>query len=208
MVRVQRLTGMRPQEVVLMRAADIDMSDPTCWIYRPERHKSEHHEREREIFIGPRARELLRPYLDVAPTGYLFSPRRAEEQRRMNQRARRKSPLTPSQRALVPGQIPRVSPVRFTTTAATGRRSGGCARSWASRSGSRTSCDTAPRRRSVVGSAARPARRCWLTRNWEPPRSTRRLTGRRPTGSCRIWADAQGQRLHFTSPYEPTTCDL
>ncbi len=93
-----------------MRAADIDMSDPTCWIYRPERHKSEHHEREREIFIGPRARELLRPYLDVAPTGYLFSPRRAEEQRRMNQRARRKSPLTPSQRAPRPGTNPTRQP--------------------------------------------------------------------------------------------------
>ncbi len=53
MVRVQRLTGMRPQEVVGLRAIDIDMGDPACWVYRPDRHKSEHHERERIAFIGP-----------------------------------------------------------------------------------------------------------------------------------------------------------
>ncbi len=110
MVRVQRLAGMRPQEIVLMRAADIDRSDPRCWVYRPPRHKSEHHERERQIFLGPRAQELLRPYLDTAPEGYLFSPRRAEEQRRADQRARRKSPLTPSQRARRPKTDPRRPP--------------------------------------------------------------------------------------------------
>ena len=110
MVRVQRLTGMRPQEVVLMRAVDIDMSDPTCWIYRPHRHKSEHHERERQIFFGPRARELLRPFLDVAPTSYLFSPRRAEEQRHVNRRSHRRSPRTPSQGAHCPKTEPRRQP--------------------------------------------------------------------------------------------------
>ena len=35
MVRLQRLTGMRPQEVILMRGADIDRSDAECWAYRP-----------------------------------------------------------------------------------------------------------------------------------------------------------------------------
>ena len=30
MVRVQRLTGMRPQEIVLMRPGDIDRSNPGC----------------------------------------------------------------------------------------------------------------------------------------------------------------------------------
>jgi integrase len=56
MVRLQRLTGMRPGEVVLMRAVDIDMGDPTCWVYRPARHKSQHHDRDRLVFLGPRAR--------------------------------------------------------------------------------------------------------------------------------------------------------
>jgi hypothetical protein len=35
MVWVQRLAGMRPQEIILMRAADIDRSDPKCWVPAP-----------------------------------------------------------------------------------------------------------------------------------------------------------------------------
>lgn len=102
MVQVQRLAGMRPQEVILMSAADIDTSDPTCWVYRPRRHKGEHHGRDRQIFLGPRVQQLLRPYLEAASTGYLFSPRISEERRGQERRAQRKSPLTPSQRARRP----------------------------------------------------------------------------------------------------------
>jgi integrase len=110
MVRVQRLSGMRPQELVLLRAADIDRSDPTCWVYTPRHHKSEHHGRQRLIYLGPRAIELLLPYLEQAPVGYLFSPRRAEERRRAELRAGRRTPLTPSQRARGPKAEPRRSP--------------------------------------------------------------------------------------------------
>jgi integrase len=110
MVRLQRLTGMRPQEVVLMRAADIDGSDPTCWVYRPGRHKGEHHGRERLVYLGPRCQELLRPFLDVGADEFLFSPRRAEERRRAELRARRKSPPTPSQRARRPKPDPKRAP--------------------------------------------------------------------------------------------------
>jgi integrase len=38
MVRLQRLTGMRPGEVMQMRWCDIDRS-AAIWIYRPARHK-------------------------------------------------------------------------------------------------------------------------------------------------------------------------
>jgi len=58
MVRLQRLTGMRPQEVVELRSSDIDMRDPSCWAYRPYRHKGEHHEKDRTVFIGPKAQEV------------------------------------------------------------------------------------------------------------------------------------------------------
>jgi integrase len=97
MVRLQRLTGMRPQEVILMRGADIDRSDPACWVYRPSRHKAQHHDRERLIFLGPQAQALLRPFLDVAGGGSLFSPRRSEAQRRPEERARRTKPPKPWQ---------------------------------------------------------------------------------------------------------------
>jgi integrase len=110
MVQVQRLCGCRPQEIVLMRAVDIDMTDPQCWVYRPDRHKLEHHDRERIIYIGPRAQAILRPFLTLDVSGYLFSPKRAEEERRAALREARKTPFTPSQRARRPKPLPKRQP--------------------------------------------------------------------------------------------------
>jgi integrase len=106
MVQIQRLTGMRPGEVVPMRSVDIDRSDPACWVYRPARHKGQHHDRERLIYLGPKAQAILRPFLTLDLTAYLFSPRRSVEQYRAEVRARRKSPLTPSQVARRPKPNP------------------------------------------------------------------------------------------------------
>lgn len=102
MIRVQRLAGMRPQEVAAMRGDEIDRSDATCWEYRPGRHKTQHHERERLIFLGPQSQALLLPYLGAAEGGYLFSPERSEAERRVLLRVNRKSPMTPSQMARQP----------------------------------------------------------------------------------------------------------
>jgi integrase len=93
MVRLQRLTGMRPQEVVELRSVDIDMTDPTCWVFRPHRHKCEHHDRERVVFIGPKAIEVLKPFIGLDISGYVFSPRRSEAQRNAERREARKTPL-------------------------------------------------------------------------------------------------------------------
>ena len=73
---VQLVTGMRPGEVVLMRACDIDMSGKT-WEYRPESHKTEHHGIERVIFLGPRAQTIARPFLKRDLQAHLFSPKDA-----------------------------------------------------------------------------------------------------------------------------------
>ena len=54
MVRFQRLTGARPGEVCQLRPVDVDRSGDV-WEYRPESHKTEHHGRERIIYIGPQA---------------------------------------------------------------------------------------------------------------------------------------------------------
>jgi len=62
MVQFERLTGARPDEVCRMRPRDIDRSGE-IWRYVPESHKTEHHGRDRIVFIGPRAQEILRPYL-------------------------------------------------------------------------------------------------------------------------------------------------
>ena len=42
MIQLQRLTGMRPGEVVIMRTADIDTTG-SVWHYLPASHKTEHH---------------------------------------------------------------------------------------------------------------------------------------------------------------------
>jgi integrase len=101
MVRVQRLAGMRPQEVVLLRPCDLDMTGPV-WEYRPPRYKTEHHndddvpERERVVFLGPRAQETLRCYLPLSTAAYFFDPRLSEGERARQRRRGRKTPLWPS----------------------------------------------------------------------------------------------------------------
>jgi integrase len=97
MILVQRLCGGRPQDIVEMKPCDIDRSGPV-WEYRPGRHKTEHRERERIVFLGPRAQELLKPYLEVAaPDDYVFSPARSEAVRLTALRQERGLPLdTPS----------------------------------------------------------------------------------------------------------------
>lgn len=96
MVQLQRLTGMRPGEVVLIRTCDIDRSREP-WTYIPESHKTEHHGRERVISIGPQARDILVPWIRSNVAEYLFSPKEAEAERLVAMRARRKTKVQPSQ---------------------------------------------------------------------------------------------------------------
>ncbi len=63
----------RPGEVRLMRMRDIDMSGEV-WEYRPQEHKTEHHGRQRLIFIGPKGQEIVKQFLLADPERYLFSP--------------------------------------------------------------------------------------------------------------------------------------
>jgi integrase len=72
MVRIQRLTGHRPGELLGMTVAEVDRSDPEVWAHRPAHHKCEHHAKDRLVFIGPRAIELLAPHLVRAGSGRIF----------------------------------------------------------------------------------------------------------------------------------------
>jgi len=92
MVRLHRLTGCRPGEICLMRPMDIDRTSEV-WAYRPSTHKTEHHGRDRVIFIGPQAQEILAPYLLRDGEAYCFDPRESERKRRAEQHAARKTPL-------------------------------------------------------------------------------------------------------------------
>ncbi len=81
MIELQQLTGMRPNEVTAMRPIDINRNQPT-WIYRPARHKTEHHGIERLVYLGPRAQAIITPYLLRPAEAYLFSPKDAVRQSR------------------------------------------------------------------------------------------------------------------------------
>jgi integrase len=96
MVRVQLLSGCRPAEICKLDLARLDMSRPDLWTYQPHEHKGAHLGRERFIYFGPQAVELIRPWLraDGKP---LFSPAESEERRCQARRQGRKSPMTPSQ---------------------------------------------------------------------------------------------------------------
>jgi integrase len=97
MIRFERLTGCRPGEACQVRPADIDRG-AEVWEFRPGSHKTEHHGKQRTIYIGPHAQEILQPYLLRDATAYCFSPAESEAQRHEEMRARRKSKVQPSQR--------------------------------------------------------------------------------------------------------------
>ncbi|AGA26013.1 tyrosine-type recombinase/integrase [Singulisphaera acidiphila] len=97
MIELQRLTGMRPGEVTIMRTMDLDTTGKV-WEFIPHRHKTEHHDRDRLIFIGPRAQDVLRLWLKTDLGAYLFSPKEAEADRLAEMRRTRKTPVQPSQR--------------------------------------------------------------------------------------------------------------
>jgi integrase len=92
MVRFQRQTGCRPGEVCQLRPIDLDRTGEV-WQYRPESHKTEHHGRERIIYIGPKAQAVLLPYLLREATAYCFSPAESMQKMREARNAVRKTPL-------------------------------------------------------------------------------------------------------------------
>jgi integrase len=93
MVQLQRFTGARPHEICDIRPGDINRKcDP--WEHIPASHKTEHHERERVIFIGPKGQALLLPYLLRASDAFCFSPRDSEAKRRTEQHEARQTPLS------------------------------------------------------------------------------------------------------------------
>jgi integrase len=96
LIDLQLLTAMRPGEAIIMRGCDLDMTG-RIWVYRPESHKTLHHGHQREIYLGPRAQEIVRPFLKTDVQAYLFSPADAREDRFRVLRQNRKSKVQPSQ---------------------------------------------------------------------------------------------------------------
>jgi len=98
MVKLQDLTGMRSGEMVIMRTCDIEITqDGKPWFYRPARHKTMNHGHQRVVAIGPKAQEVLQPFLKADVQAYVFSPMQAQAERDAARRAARKTKVQPSQ---------------------------------------------------------------------------------------------------------------
>ncbi|MEX2559493.1 MAG: hypothetical protein WD403_06240 [Pirellulales bacterium] len=65
MCQIQDLCGVRPGEVVVTRAADINMAGD-IWLYRPGDHKTAHHGHTLLKAIPRRAQELINPAVQRA----------------------------------------------------------------------------------------------------------------------------------------------
>lgn len=99
-VRLQLLTGARPDEVLSLRPCDIDTSaSDGVWVVRPERHKTQYMGHDRVLFLGPKAQAVLERFMDRPPGAYLFSPAEADAERRATRAAARKTPLSCGNRA-------------------------------------------------------------------------------------------------------------
>lgn len=92
MVELQRMTGMRSGEVCIMRTADISTSG-SVWTYTPHRHKNTHRGHARIVCLGPKAQEILRPWLRTDLNAYLFQPAEVDQWRREQRHAKRQTPL-------------------------------------------------------------------------------------------------------------------
>jgi integrase len=127
MVRLQLHTGARPGEITIMRGLDLETSGKV-WFYRPGSdcgphgdHKTAYRGHARVIAIGPRGQEVLRPWLRLILSEFLFQPREAEESRRLERRANRQSPMTPSQAKRKRRDNPAYQPKDHYTVASYGR---------------------------------------------------------------------------------------
>lgn len=78
MVQVQSLTGMRPGEVVTMRAKDVKPSARKgVRVYMVSRaaNKTDAHEIDRRVPMGPKAWAIIEPLLPESPSDYIFCRR-------------------------------------------------------------------------------------------------------------------------------------
>ena len=80
MVKVQRFISGRPQDIHNMRPCDINRSGE-IWKYTPITHKTKKRGKTRELPIGPRAQQILLPYLEncADPKQWVFPRPKAND---------------------------------------------------------------------------------------------------------------------------------
>jgi integrase len=91
LVELQRCSGCRPGEAVLIRMIDIDVTG-SVWLWKVPAHKNQWRGTERVVALGPRAQRIIREFQKPDLSSYLFSPGLAEQERRAARHALRKTP--------------------------------------------------------------------------------------------------------------------
>jgi len=101
MVQLQRILGLRPNEIFLMRAGDIDTSRKNgLWYYVPGSYKTAKFVGKIVFPLGEPEQKRLFPYIKgKSPEQAVFSPRTAMAERNAERRANRKTKISPSQAA-------------------------------------------------------------------------------------------------------------
>jgi integrase len=94
-VGVMLPTGARPGEACIVRACDLNMAG-AVWEFRPSVHKTEHHDRERVILLGPKAQAIVREWLRPDVKHYLISPRNSVAEKLAERRKECETKLWPS----------------------------------------------------------------------------------------------------------------
>jgi integrase len=121
MVQLQLHSGMRPGELVRVRAVDIDMTGKV-WLYRPGsdqgpegEHKTAHRGHARVVPLGPRCQAIVREYLKTDVSAYLFSPSEVMTEFHAELRRNRKTKVQPSQLSRKKAKPKRKPGERYTT---------------------------------------------------------------------------------------------
>ncbi|MCL2120596.1 MAG: site-specific integrase [Planctomycetaceae bacterium] len=101
MVQLQRILGMRPNEIFKMRVGDIDRTRGNgLWYYVPGSYKTSAFVGKIQFPLGKPEQELITPYLEGKQAdNAVFSPRTAMAERKIEKRAHRKTKISPSQAA-------------------------------------------------------------------------------------------------------------
>lgn len=93
MVRLQRLIGCRPGELCRIKPAMVDTSGDV-WTITVVDHKNAWRGKDRIISVGPKAKAILKPYLEPGLSEYCFSPKEAMRQRDEARHKARKTPMS------------------------------------------------------------------------------------------------------------------
>ncbi len=107
-VELMRLTGARCGELTPLRPIDIDTTGKV-WRAEIKHHKTAHRGRSRVLWFGPRAQEVLRPFLTRAVSKPLFSPAESVAEFHAKRRALR---VTPASCGNTPGSNRKTNPLK------------------------------------------------------------------------------------------------